>query len=66
MEKKKATRKHPRTHTVPARIMRRLLIDSIEAFLPEGALEIARGAEEPERAGLRTLAAGMSKGDDHG
>lgn len=32
------------SRVLPARIMRRLLIGSIEAFLPEGALEIARVA----------------------
>ena len=50
---------------MPARIMRKLLRDSVEVFLPDGALDIARVAEESERAGLRALAADMSKGDDH-
>ena len=44
---------------MPAKIMRKLLRDSVEAFLPDGALEIARVAEESERAGLRALAARM-------
>jgi hypothetical protein len=33
--------------------------------LPNGALEIARVTEESERAGLRALAARMSKCDGH-
>lgn len=44
---------------MPAKTMRKLLRDSVEAFLPDGALEIARVAEESERAGLRALAARM-------
>ena len=51
-------------HTVeaeamPARIMRELLRDTVEAFLPEGALEVARVAERSEQEGLRRLAATM-------
>lgn len=45
---------------MPARIMRRLLRDSIEAFLPDNALEIAKVAEDSERAGLMALAAQMT------
>jgi hypothetical protein len=44
---------------MPAKIMRRLLRDSIEAFLPDGALEIAKVAEKSERAGLLVLAAAL-------
>lgn len=51
---------------MPARIMRRLLRDSIEAFLPDDALEIAKVTEESERAGLMALAARMSKGEGLG
>ncbi len=34
---------------IPARIMRELLRDSIESFLPTGAVEAAKAAEESER-----------------
>ena len=44
---------------MPAKIMRKLLRDSVEAFLPDGALEIARVAEKSEQEGLRALAARM-------
>ena len=37
---------------MPANIMRGLLRDSVEAFLPEGALEVAKVAEESEQAHL--------------
>ena len=51
-------------HTVeaeamPAKTMRKLLRDAVEAFLPEGALEIARVAERSEQEGLRVLAASL-------
>jgi hypothetical protein len=41
---------------MPAGILRRLLRDKIEAFLPFGALEVVKAAEESERAGLETWA----------
>lgn len=41
---------------MPAGIMRDLLRAEIEAFLPTGALEAARAAEESERAQIRRLA----------
>lgn len=44
---------------MPAATMRRLLRDTVEAFLPDGAIEIARVAEKSEQAGLRALAARM-------
>lgn len=51
-------------HTVeaeamPAQTMRKLLRHTIEAFLPDGALEVARVAEKSEQEGLRALAAEM-------
>jgi hypothetical protein len=48
---------------MPAATMRKLLRETVEAFLPDGALEIARVAEESERAGLRALAARMTDGE---
>ncbi|MGH8147644.1 MAG: hypothetical protein ACREPY_15095 [Rhodanobacteraceae bacterium] len=40
---------------MPAHIMRDLLRDTVEAFLPSGALERVKGAEESERDGLKRL-----------
>ena len=40
---------------LPAVTMRRLVRDAIESYLPAGALERARVAEQSERAGLRRL-----------
>lgn len=45
---------------MPAKTMRKLLRDTVESFLPEGALEAARVAEESEQSGLRALAARMA------
>lgn len=50
---------------MPARIMRRLLRDAIEAFLPDDALKIARIAEESERAGLMAIAE-LIEGEGYG
>lgn len=49
---------------MPANVMRRLVREAVEAYLPAGALEATRVAEESERHGLRLLgqhieAAGM-------
>ena len=41
---------------MPAGILRDLLRDKIESFLPAGALEVAKVAEESERAHLRRWA----------
>jgi len=41
---------------MPAAMLRQLLRDKIELFLPENALHAARVAEESERRGLRLLA----------
>jgi hypothetical protein len=41
---------------MPARILRRLLRQKVEALLPVGALEVAKLAEQEEQAGLRVLA----------
>lgn len=41
---------------MPAGIMRTLLRDTIEAFLPEGAIEATRAAEDSERAQISWLA----------
>lgn len=49
---------------MPAKTMRKLLRDTVEAFLPEGALEAARVAEQSEQAGLRALAASLECDDD--
>ena len=45
---------------MPARTLRTLLRDDIEALLPQGALMAALVAEESERAGLLALAAGRN------
>lgn len=54
-------------HTVeaeamPAKTMRKLLRDTVEGFLPDGALEIARVAEKSEQEGLRALAVALRGG----
>jgi len=41
---------------MPAQIMRALLRETIEGFMPAGALEIAKAAEESEQAYLRAVA----------
>ena len=46
---------------MPAKTMRKLLRDTVEAFLPEGALEAARVAEQSEQAGLRALADSLGR-----
>lgn len=51
---------------MPAATMRRLLRDTVESFLPEGALEAARVAEQSEQAGLRALAARVEAGEGLG
>ena len=51
---------------MPANTMRKLLRDTVEAFLPEGALEAARVAEQSEQAGLRALAARVAVGEGSG
>jgi hypothetical protein len=51
---------------MPAHILRKMLRDAIEAFLPDGALEIARIAEESERAGLLAMAEAMEGESDYG
>lgn len=55
-------------HTVeaeamPARVLRELLRERIEEYLPAGALHVARVAEEAERAGLEMLARAL-EGED--
>ena len=40
---------------IPARIMRHMVREAVESYLPEGALQRARVAEESEREGLRAL-----------
>lgn len=44
---------------LPASILRRLLRDEVEALLPEGALQVAKVAEQSEREGLLALAEAM-------
>jgi hypothetical protein len=49
------------THTVeaealPVHILRALLRDKVEGFMPEGALAVAKAAEESERRGLLAMA----------
>jgi hypothetical protein len=41
---------------MPAGILRQMLSETIEAFLPHGALEVIKAAEESEREGLETWA----------
>jgi hypothetical protein len=47
---------------MPAGLLRHLLRGKIESFLPSGALEVARAAEESERAGLKRWASLMERG----
>jgi hypothetical protein len=42
---------------MPAHLMRELLRETVERFLPAGALDVVKVAEESERDGLRRLAA---------
>ena len=46
---------------MPAGILRDLLRGKIESFLPSGALEIAKAAEESEREHLRRWARLMER-----
>lgn len=46
---------------MPARILRRLLREKIESFLPERALDVAKAAEESERAYLASIAEAMRR-----
>jgi hypothetical protein len=41
---------------MPAHMLRRLLREKVENFMPEGALSAARAAEESERAELAWIA----------
>ena len=50
------------THTVeaeamPAATMRQILVEAVEAYLPENALRVAKVAEEEEISGLLQVAA---------
>lgn len=45
---------------MPARLLRELLRDAVESYLPAGALDAVKVAEESERAGLRLLADAVS------
>ena len=47
---------------MPARVMRGLVRDAVERWLPKGALEVAKVAEESEIEGLRALADHYEKG----
>lgn len=40
---------------LPAATMRAMVRDAVESYLPEGALQVAKVAEESEREGLRAL-----------
>ena len=40
---------------MPAATMRSMVRDAVESYLPEGALRVAKVAEESERAGMRML-----------
>ena len=40
---------------IPAAVMRRMVRETVEAYLPDGALHAAKVAEESERDGLRAL-----------
>ena len=46
--------------SMPARTLRQIVRDSVEDYLPAGALEVTRTAEESERAYLMTMADIMS------
>jgi hypothetical protein len=47
---------------MPARILRQLLRERIESFMPKGALTAAKVAEESEREGLRRIAEFIDRG----
>ena len=47
---------------MPSGILRELLRDAVEAFLPHGALEVAKAAEESEREQLRRWADVIAQG----
>ena len=46
---------------MPARVLREMLSDAVESYLPFGALQSAKAAEESERAGLRAIARAMGE-----
>lgn len=48
---------------MPAKIMRRLLREHIEALLPEGALEVAKVAEQSEREHIQRMAELLGGGE---
>jgi len=57
-------------HTVeaeamPANLLRGLLRDAIESFLPPYALAVVKEAEQSERDGLRRLGAALQGADIH-
>jgi hypothetical protein len=47
---------------MPARVLRGLLRERVEGFMPSRALEVARAAEQSERAGLLALAGAREGG----
>jgi hypothetical protein len=47
---------------LPAHILRALLRTTVEGFLPEDALRVAKVAEQSEREGLRRLADRLERG----
>jgi hypothetical protein len=47
-------------------MLRQLLRDTVESYLPEYALDVVKAAEESERAGLEALSASMDTGDKYG
>lgn len=60
--RKKTDRRSPQVEwtveaeAMPARILRRLLREKVESFMPAGALAVAKVAEDSERRGLLALA----------
>ena len=47
---------------MPAKILRQIIRDEVESFLPENALAVAKVAEDSEREGLRMIAARLDAG----
>ena len=47
---------------MPAKILRKIIRDEVESFLPENALAVAKVAEESEREGLRMIGARLDAG----
>ncbi|MDE0147873.1 MAG: hypothetical protein OYG32_09955 [Rhodospirillaceae bacterium] len=51
---------------MPANVLRGIVRDAVEGYLPAGALDVAREAEESEREGLQFLADAIEQAEEEG